>query len=88
MAPELLEVLTEQNSQVKYDFSVDIWAAGVVLYMMIFGKLPFSGKDEEELYNKTKNYAYEFKDGVGSDSCRALIQSMLHPEADHRPLPI
>jgi serine/threonine protein kinase len=36
MAPELL-----MKSKAEYDFKVDVWSLGVVLFMMIFYKFPF-----------------------------------------------
>ncbi|EPZ34539.1 kinase-like protein [Rozella allomycis CSF55] len=35
--------------------SADIWAMGVTLYSMIFGKLPFKGRGLAELYENIKN---------------------------------
>jgi len=51
MAPELVK-------QLQYDKRVDVWALGVIAYLLISGKYPFEGKTEEEVYKqiiKTKN---------------------------------
>lgn len=37
LAPEIVE-------QKRYDEKVDIWAAGVIIYMMLCGKPPFQGE--------------------------------------------
>jgi calcium-dependent protein kinase len=41
------EIFTE-----KYNIKVDIWALGVMLYIMIVGKYPFTGSTNKELFKK------------------------------------
>lgn len=41
MAPEMV------SNKGRYNHSVDIWSLGVVLYVMIYGKFPFNGRDQE-----------------------------------------
>jgi calcium-dependent protein kinase len=41
MAPEIIELIETGNGG--YDFKVDIWSAGIVLYNMITGRQPFVG---------------------------------------------
>ena len=40
MAPEIVK-------GVPYDFKVDMWSAGVILYTMMFASFPFGGGDAE-----------------------------------------
>ena len=42
MAPEML------LKRPKYDNKIDIWALGVILYVMVFGRFPFTGKNEDD----------------------------------------
>lgn len=43
MAPEIVK-------KVKYDTKVDIWSLGVMTYVMLSGKPPFTGRSKEEIF--------------------------------------
>ena len=47
IAPEVLNGVFEQ--------SCDIWAIGVLIYLLVTGVLPFSGKNAEEVFFKAEN---------------------------------
>lgn len=44
IAPELLR---NRNG---YTFNVDLWSAGVVLFAMLYGTVPFKGTSMDELH--------------------------------------
>lgn len=44
MAPEML-------TNKPYDFTLDIWCLGILLYELIHGYAPFKGKNENEKCN-------------------------------------
>ena len=43
-----------------YRYDTDIWSVGVLLYIMVYGKPPFYGKDKEEITKKIKKMKYKF----------------------------
>lgn len=53
MAPEIIKKLP-------YDCSVDIWALGVLTYIMLSGRPPFKGKSKDDVFVEitTKNINY------------------------------
>lgn len=54
MAPEMLDGRP-------YDYRIDIWALGVLLYELNHGKAPFEGTQIEVIKEKLKKGNYEIK---------------------------
>jgi len=52
MSPELIPPFA------RYNELTDIWSIGVVLYLMITGRFPFSASNEKELYTKIRKGLY------------------------------
>lgn len=75
MPPEAL-----QAACVNADPSIDIWAMGVILYLLIYGALPFQASSEKELIKKitTKEPDYTKSKKRISKNCIKLIQAMLN----------
>ena len=72
MAPEVLTG--------KYNEKCDVWACGVILYIMLCGKPPFYSKDENDLRHKICEMKYDFNfqefQNV-SEEAKDLIKSIL-----------
>uniref|UniRef100_A0A8D3A1V3 non-specific serine/threonine protein kinase n=1 Tax=Scophthalmus maximus TaxID=52904 RepID=A0A8D3A1V3_SCOMX len=81
-APEIV-------AETGYGLKVDIWAAGVITYILLCGFPPFrgSGKDQEALFEQILRGQLDFPsaywDNV-SDTAKALITGMLQVEVDQR----
>jgi calcium-dependent protein kinase len=79
MAPEVFL----QN----YNSKIDIWSMGVVLYIMLSGKVPFPGRTEPEIiYNVIKgefHFDYSAFKPI-SDDCKNFIRKLLMREYEQR----
>ena len=71
-----------------YGKGVDIWACGVILYILLCGYPPFHNDDQRELFGSITNGRYEFHspewDTVTSKA-RDIVRSMLTVNQDNRP---
>ena len=71
----------------KYDQKCDIWSCGVIMYLLLCGKFPFSGKTEEEitkkiLFGKLNFNSKQFQNV--SESAKDLIIKCLNKDKNKR----
>jgi len=77
MAPEMIKNLP-------YDYHIDIWSLGVLLYELLHGKAPFRGRnDEEKCKNIAKNAGIIFNSELSPEVCD-LITKILRPNPAER----
>ena len=77
MAPEVLRG--------DYTFKCDLWSIGVVAFYLLSGKLPFTGKNEQELEEAIlcTDYDIDTLEGV-SKNAKKFIEKLLEPSVDER----
>ncbi|OMJ92660.1 hypothetical protein SteCoe_4534 [Stentor coeruleus] len=79
IAPEVLEK--------NYNEKCDIWSAGVILYVMLSGTPPFTGKNDIEIFKKIKKGTYELKSSIWnnvSKPAKDLLQKLLNVNKNQR----
>jgi serine/threonine protein kinase len=76
MAPEML-------FKSEYDYHVDIWALGVLLYEMLHGQAPFKGKSTSEVKEAMLGGSYELGSHL-SGNVKDLIKGILQFHPDRR----
>jgi 5'-AMP-activated protein kinase, catalytic alpha subunit len=64
-------------------FSVDLWSAGVVLYAMLYGTVPFKANNMSELQKMIMKAKYTMKDDV-SEEARELLKGLLEKDPAKR----
>jgi MAP/microtubule affinity-regulating kinase len=80
MCPEIVKKVPYQG------FAADIWAAGVILYIMLCGKLPYFGEFEADLYRKIQMAKYTpVPSELGDHSVKSLFCSIFQIDPKLRP---
>ncbi|KAK9892202.1 hypothetical protein WA026_019007 [Henosepilachna vigintioctopunctata] len=72
-SPEILRGIPYQPQQ------ADIWSMGVVLFAMVFGRLPFDDSNYRELIKQVSNKVVFPKEPKVSPICKSLINKILSP---------
>ena len=64
-------------------YASDIWSAGVVLYAMLYGAVPFKASNMSELHKQVLRCKPTYADNI-SESARNLLQGILERDPKKR----
>lgn len=86
MAPE---ILSTKNGRVSvYGYRVDLWSAGVIMFMLLGGYPPFYSEDENVICDNIRNCNWSFNEPVWtkiSENAKDLIKQLLCKNPQYRP---
>ena len=79
MAPEIVE---NEN----YDYGVDIWSLGILLYELLYGHSPFKANNTKNVILNIKSHelTYDDTNKIVSNSCKDLIKKLLNNNPQKR----
>lgn len=69
-----------------YGPPADVWATGILLYIMLVGQFPFKAPDEKKLYQKIQKNDFTVPNFV-SAGAQHLIKKLLNPNCGERITP-
>lgn len=64
-------------------FKADLWSAGVVLYALLYGTVPFKANNMQDLHKLILSAKYNLKDEI-TDQAKHLLRSLLEPDPVRR----
>jgi len=64
-------------------FKADLWSAGVVLFAMLYGTVPFKANNMKDLHKQIIEARYNLKDEITSEA-KDLIKCLLNPDPNTR----
>ena len=76
IAPEILK-------DKGYGFKVDLWSAGVVLFAMLYGTVPFKANNMEELHRMIVKGKYTLKEDISKEA-RSILRGLLEVNPEKR----
>ena len=78
IAPEML-------NKSRYNHRVDIFSAGVILYILLIGVHPFNAKSSDEILKRNQSGKYKKIKKYISEAAKNFILSMMAANPDQRP---
>ncbi|KAK6746872.1 hypothetical protein RB195_000239 [Necator americanus] len=79
VAPEILRAIAYSGQ------TVDIWSAGVVLYVMVTGVMPYDDRNPQKMVERQLGHKLRFPKIEISVQVKTLIYEILHPFPPSRP---
>ena len=68
-----------------YNFKCDLWSCGVIMYILLTNKIPFSGRDDDEIFRNILSQPYDNKKlSKFSENTRDLISKLLERDINKR----
>eukprot|EP00742_Colponemidia_sp_Colp-10_P019058 GILJ01022079.1.p1 GENE.GILJ01022079.1~~GILJ01022079.1.p1 ORF type:complete len:457 (-),score=66.13 GILJ01022079.1:268-1608(-) len=86
MAPEILQV-GFQKTRPSYDEKADMWSAGVVVYLLLSGLIPFFGRTPNEIFKTVLTTQHNFTNAVWesvSDEAKDFINRLFEKDPANR----
>ncbi len=77
IAPEILR-------KEKIDHRIDLYSLGIMLYKILFGKFPFSVKDQLGIYKAHLNEQFEFPETSYSEKLVEIVRILLSKDSEER----
>lgn len=67
-----------------YDFKIDVFSLGIVLFFTVTGKIPFESKDVDDLIEENRICYIDYSKLYFSEEGLSFIQSILNPNYSER----
>jgi len=77
MAPEIV------NKSLYNGHATDVWALGILLYVLLHGNFPFKGVDDKDLFRKIGKGKFDINEGL-SKECKGLLNGILRVNPSER----
>ena len=79
LSPEVIE------NEGKIGFQTDVWSAGIVLYLLVFGDTPFKGRNMNELFLQILSKEVRFDIANDFNDDQSLVQDLIRKMLAKRP---